>query len=59
MSASKKKISLTLVIVIGVGLFLAGYVAGTFLPFTMFAGENFLGATRDPGQRPGPNTHRN
>jgi len=54
MSNQKKKISLRAVVILGIGLFLAGYVAGTFLP--VFGEDSFLGATRRPG--PKPNSHR-
>jgi len=58
MSGSKKKVGIKFVIVLGLGLFLAGYVAGTFLPLPIFGDESFLGAMRRPGGKPDPNAHR-
>lgn len=56
MSNQGKKIGLKAVIVLGLGLFLVGYVVGTFLPLPVFGEDSFLGATRRPG--PNPNSHR-
>ena len=43
----KKKVGVKFVIILGLGLFLAGYVAGTFLPMPVFGDDTFLGAMRN------------
>jgi hypothetical protein len=58
MSGTKKRVGVKFVVILGIGLFLAGYIAGTFLPPPIFGDESFLGAMRKPGGKPGPNTHR-
>lgn len=54
MSGSKKKSKKGLIIALCVGLFVVGYVAGTFFPLPVFGDNTYFGAMR----RPGGNTHR-
>lgn len=58
MATAKRKVGVKFVVILGLGLFLAGYVAGTFLPLPVFGDDSFIGAFKRPGPKPGPNTHR-
>ncbi len=58
MANTKKKVGVRFVVILGLGLFLAGYVAGTFLPLPVFGDDSFIGALKRPGPKLGPNTHR-
>jgi hypothetical protein len=52
--SNAKKVSLRAVILLGIGLLLAGYVVGSMFPAPLFGDEGFIGAMR----RPGSNNHR-